>query len=163
MNSDLKADAQDLLIRYGGDSFPELFRTAKGCIVTDSDGREILDFTSGQMCATLGHNHPAITAAIRQSCDTALHLFSGMIPEAVVRLARTLADWLPSQLTKSLFLSTGSESNEAALRLRPLFGHRRGQVRLGRLPGYLGGDRGGWTRRLRRGERLERLVVHYRQ
>ena len=120
MNADLKADARDLLIRYGGDSFPELFRTAKGCIVTDSDGREILDFTSGQMCATLGHNHPAITAAIRQSCDTALHLFSGMIPEAVVRLARTLADWLPSNLTKSLFLSTGSESNEAALRLAKL-------------------------------------------
>ena len=120
MDSDLKADARDLLIRYGGDAFPNLFRTAKGSIVTDSEGHEILDFTSGQMCATLGHNHPAITAAIRQSCDTALHLFSGMIPEPVVKLARALADWLPSPLRKSLFLNTGSESNEAALRLAKL-------------------------------------------
>ena len=40
--------------------FPNLFRCAKGTIVTDSDGREYLDFTSGQMCATIGHNHPAI-------------------------------------------------------------------------------------------------------
>ena len=98
MDSALKNDAKDLLIRYGGDAFPNLFRSAKGSIVTDSDGREILDFTSGQMCATLGHNHPAITNAIKESCDTALHMFSGMIPEPVVKLAKALADWLPSPL-----------------------------------------------------------------
>ena len=120
MDSDLNDDAKDLLIRYGGDVFPNLFRSAKGSIVTDSDGREILDFTSGQMCATLGHNHPAITNAIKESCDTALHMFSGMIPEPVVKLAKALADWLPSPLRKSLLLSTGSESNEAALRLAKL-------------------------------------------
>ncbi len=120
MDSDLKNDAQGLLIRYGGDTFPNLFRSAKGSIVIDSNGREILDFTSGQMCATLGHNHPAITRAIKESCDTALHMFSGMIPEPVVKLAKALADWLPSPLRKSLFLSTGSESNEAALRLAKL-------------------------------------------
>ena len=120
MDSDLNDDAKDLLIRYGGDVFPNLFRSAKGSIVTDSEGREILDFTSGQMCATLGHNHPAITNAIKESCDTALHMFSGMIPEPVVKLAKALADWLPSPLRKSLLLSTGSESNEAALRLAKL-------------------------------------------
>ena len=120
MDSDLKNDAQDLLIRYGGDAFPNLFRSAKGSIVIDSNGREILDFTSGQMCATLGHNHPAITRAIKESCDSALHMFSGMIPEPVVKLAKALADWLPSPLRKSLLLSTGSESNEAALRLAKL-------------------------------------------
>lgn len=120
MDSNLNDDAKDLLIRYGGDVFPNLFRSAKGSIVTDNEGREILDFTSGQMCATLGHNHPAITNAIKESCDTALHMFSGMIPEPVVKLAKALADWLPSPLRKSLLLSTGSESNEAALRLAKL-------------------------------------------
>ena len=120
MDSDLNDDAKDLLIRYGGDVFPNLFRSAKGSIVTDSEGREILDFTSGQKCATLGPHHPAITNAIKESCDTALHMFSGMIPEPVVKLAKALADWLPSPLRKSLLLSTGSESNEAALRLAKL-------------------------------------------
>ena len=67
MDSDLNDDAKDLLIRYRGDVFPNLFRSAKGSIVIDSNGREILDFTSGQMCATLGHNHPAITRAIKES------------------------------------------------------------------------------------------------
>ncbi|MGI9476090.1 MAG: aspartate aminotransferase family protein [Hyphomicrobiaceae bacterium] len=117
MDPVLRDAAKDVLIRYGGDEFPNLFRSARGSIVTDDEGREILDFTSGQMCATLGHNHPAITSAIKTSCDTALHMFSGMIPEAVVRLGRLLADWVPKPLQKSLFLNTGSESNEAALRL----------------------------------------------
>jgi 2,2-dialkylglycine decarboxylase (pyruvate) len=73
------------------------------------------------MCATIGHNHPAILKAIAEASDTALHFFSGMIPEVAAELCRTLAeDWLPSPLTKSLLVSTGSESNEAALRMAKL-------------------------------------------
>lgn len=60
MSEALQQAAKDYLVRYGGDAFPNLFRSAKGTIVTDSEGREYLDFTSGQMCATIGHNHPAI-------------------------------------------------------------------------------------------------------
>ena len=118
--SELRQYAEDHLIRYGGDTFPNLFRSAKGSVVIDDEGREILDFTSGQMCATLGHNHPAIVAAIKESCNTALHLFSGMIPEPVAKLGKRLAEWLPPPLQKALFLNTGSESNEAALRLAKL-------------------------------------------
>ena len=118
MKEELRQAARDHLVRYGGDTFESLFVSAKGTCVYDDNGREILDFTSGQMCATLGHNHPAIVAAIKRSTQKALHLFSGMIPEAVAELAKTLADdWLPQPLTRSLFLNTGSESNEAALRI----------------------------------------------
>ena len=42
MDADLRAAARDLLIRYGGDTFPNLFRSARGTIVTDDEGREIL-------------------------------------------------------------------------------------------------------------------------
>ena len=114
------ADFRDHLIRYGGDAYPEIVETASGCYVQDASGRRILDFTSGQMCATVGHNHPNIVAAIRKSCDTALHLFSGMIPRSVVELAGALAKILPPPLRKSLFLNTGSESNEAAIKMAKL-------------------------------------------
>jgi 2,2-dialkylglycine decarboxylase (pyruvate) len=120
MDQELRQAAKDLLIRYGGDSFPSLFRSARGTVVTDDEGREILDFTSGQMCATVGHNHPAIVRAIKESCDTAIHLFSGMIPETVVKLAQKLGEWLPPPLKRSLFVNTGSEANEAALRIAKL-------------------------------------------
>ena len=122
MNPELRAAAREHLIRYGGDTFDSLFTRASGSVVVDDSGREVLDFTSGQMCATLGHNHPAIVAAIRKAGDEALHLFSGMIPEAVAELAATLAqEWLPGDLTRSLFINTGSESNEAALRIAKLY------------------------------------------
>ena len=118
MDTTLRDAATEYMVRYGGDTFPNLFVSAKGTIVTDDTGREILDFTSGQMCATIGHNHPAIVEAVNQAGRKAFHLFSGMIPEVVAELARTVAqDWMPAGLTKSLFINTGSESNEVALRM----------------------------------------------
>ena len=67
MNNALHAAAKKYMLRYGGDAFPNLFKSAKGTIVIDDTGREILDFTSGQMCATIGHNHPAIVNAVNEA------------------------------------------------------------------------------------------------
>ncbi|SKA21113.1 2,2-dialkylglycine decarboxylase (pyruvate) [Enhydrobacter aerosaccus] len=122
MDTDLRQAAKDYLVRYGGDSFPNLFRSARGTVVTDSEGREYLDFTSGQMCATIGHNHPAIVEAVHRAGQKAFHLFSGMIPEVVVELAATLArDWLPGDLERTIFINTGSEATEVALRMAKMF------------------------------------------
>jgi 2,2-dialkylglycine decarboxylase (pyruvate) len=114
------ANSREHLIRYGGDVYPEIVEKAQGCYVWDAAGKKILDFTSGQMCATVGHNHPNIVAAIKKSCDTALHLFSGMIPRSVVQLAEALAKIVPKPLNKALFVNTGSESNEAAIKMAKL-------------------------------------------
>ena len=119
-DTELRAAVDEFMVRYGGDRFDNLFVEARGSVVTDDTGREILDFTSGQMCATIGHNHPRIVAAMEQAGRRALHLFSGMIPDVAARLARRLGDWVPRPLKKSLLVSTGSESNEAALRLAKL-------------------------------------------
>ena len=125
MDKTLRDAAREYLVRYGGDTFPNLFTSAKGTVVRDDTGREILDFTSGQMCATIGHNHPDIVAAVHRAGETAFHFFSGMIPETVARLAATVArDWMPAGLTKSIFVNTGSESNEIALRMAKM--HKNG-------------------------------------
>jgi 2,2-dialkylglycine decarboxylase (pyruvate) len=120
MSSDLDEAVKENLIRYGGDVFPEVVVSAKGSYVTDITGRKILDFTSGQMCSTIGHNHPAIVAAIHQSTEKAIHLFSGMIPDSVARLARKVSAIMPAPLKRSMFVNTGSESNEAALKMAKL-------------------------------------------
>ena len=111
---------EDHLIRYGGSFAPMLIHYAKGTYVYDQSGRAILDFTSGQMCATLGHNHPAVVEAIHQACQGVLHLYSGMLSPSVAQLAQMLCQLLPPQLQKVLFVNTGSESNEAALRMAKL-------------------------------------------
>ena len=117
----LRALAEEHLIRYGGEFVPPLIERASGCFLYDSDGREILDFTSGQMCSTLGHNHPAVVSAIEQSCRKSIHLFSWMLSRPVIELCRALAEMLPPTLQKVLLLSTGGESNEAALRMAKLY------------------------------------------
>ena len=109
------------LIRYGGGAFPDYFiERAAGSYVYDDAGRRILDFTSGQMCSTLGHNHPAVVAAVRRSAERGFHLFSLMLPTEVVELARRLTELLPPGLEKVIFLTTGSESIEAAIRMAKL-------------------------------------------
>jgi 2,2-dialkylglycine decarboxylase (pyruvate) len=122
MSDALHEAAGEFLVRYGGDVFPTLFRSARGTVVTDSAGREYLDFTSGQMCATIGHNHPAIVAAVQRAGEKAFHFFSGMIPEVVAELAQTLArDWLPGDIRRSIFINTGSEATEVALRMAKMY------------------------------------------
>src|ERR1700730_11756922 len=109
MDTELREAAKEYMVRYGGDAFPNLFGDANGKIRRDDTGREILDFTSGQMCATIGHNHPAIVEAVNRAGTKAFHMFSGMIPEVVVELAQSLArDWLPGDIKKSIFVNTGS-------------------------------------------------------
>src|SRR5204862_3990080 len=117
MRDEKTADFRQHLIRYGGDVYAEIVEKAQGCYVWDAAGKKILDFRSGQMCATVGHNQPSIVAAIKKSCDTALHLFSGVIPRSVVQLANAIAGIVPKPLRKSLFVNTGSESNEAAIKM----------------------------------------------
>ena len=122
MSGSLEGAAAEFLVRYGGDAFPHLFTKAKGTVVTDSNGREYLDFTSGQMCATIGHNHPAIVEAVHRAGEKAFHFFSGMIPEVVAELAQVLAhDWLPGDLKKTIFINTGSEATEVALRMAKMY------------------------------------------
>jgi len=114
------ADDRELLVRFGGEFADELIERAQGSWLETADGRRILDFTSGQMCATLGHSHPAILEAMRAAGERVVHLYSGFISSDVIGLARDLMTVLPPELSRSLFLSTGGEANEAALRLAKL-------------------------------------------
>lgn len=118
--SDFWADAERHLIRYGGRFTREIIARAAGSFLYTEDGRGILDFTSGQMSAILGHSHPEIVATVRRQVGTLDHLFSGMLSRPVVDLARRLAETLPAPLAKAQLLTTGAESNEAALRMAKL-------------------------------------------
>jgi 2,2-dialkylglycine decarboxylase (pyruvate) len=105
------------LIRYAGGFAPFVVARAEGAWVETADGRRVLDFTSGQICSTIGHNHPRITGAIRQALDRVMHLNSWMLSEPVLALAERLVSLLPAPLGKVILLNTGSEANEVALKL----------------------------------------------
>ncbi len=113
------ASARKHLTRYGPAFEPVIVERAEGCFVYDADGRAILDFTSGQMSAVLGHTHPDIVATVTRQMGSAAHLFSGMLSRPVVDLASRLAALAPG-LDRVQLLTTGAESNEAAIRMAKL-------------------------------------------
>ena len=109
------------LIRYVGSFAPFVVDAAEGSWITTTDGRRVLDFTSGQICSTIGHNHPRIVAAIKRVAEEgALHLNSWMLSEPVLALAERLAALLPAPLERSILLNTGTESTDVALKLAKL-------------------------------------------
>jgi 2,2-dialkylglycine decarboxylase (pyruvate) len=108
------------LIRYGGDFWPEPVVRASGSFVETASGRRVLDFTAGQICATIGHNHPRVSEAIRRALDDVVHLNSWMLSPPVLDLAQELLATLPPSLARAMFLSTGGESIEVAVRMAKL-------------------------------------------
>jgi 2,2-dialkylglycine decarboxylase (pyruvate) len=112
-----RADRHLLKYMGVGGGFSSFVPTrAEGSWLYDASGRKVLDFTSGQMSSILGHAHPELVETLSQACGRLDHLFSMMISEPVVDLAAALARLVPA-LPRAMFLSTGGESVEAAIRL----------------------------------------------
>ena len=110
----------ELLIRYGGGFTAEPVVRARGSWLETAGGSRVLDFTAGQICATVGHNHPRVVAAIQRSLESVIHLNSWMLSPPVLDLAGALLATVPAPLERAMFLSTGGESVEVAVRMAKL-------------------------------------------
>src|SRR5690348_14395739 len=73
------------------------------------------------MSTLIGHGHPEVVKVINDHATHLDHLFSGMISPPVISLAKRLTGAAPAGLDKAFFLSTGGESNEAAIRLAKFY------------------------------------------
>lgn len=114
-------NADQHVVRYGATFVPRVIKRANGSHLYDENGTAILDFTSGQMSSVLGHSHPDVVSTVSTAVATLDHLYSGMLSEPVVELSTTLAATLPDSLSKVLLLTTGAESNEAAIKMAKLY------------------------------------------
>jgi 2,2-dialkylglycine decarboxylase (pyruvate) len=119
LDQDFWSRARRHLMRYGGQFVDFVPERAEGAFLYDAQGRRVLDFTSGQMSAILGHCHPEIVETVRMMAGQLDHLFSSMLSKPVVDLATELAELVP-ELPKVMLLSTGGEANEAAIRIAKL-------------------------------------------
>lgn len=115
------AAADRHVIRSGPPFTPRIIESASGTYIFDSDGAAILDFTSGQMSAVLGHCHPEIAETVSSTVANLDHLYTGMLSRPVVDFSVRLAATLPAQLSKTMLLSTGGEANEAAIKMAKLY------------------------------------------
>ena len=99
---------------------PKLVLTrGEGAYVWDTDGNRYLDLLAGIAVNSLGHAHPALVAAVSQQLSTLGHVSNFFATEPQVALAERLLDLVStgSATGKVFFANSGSEANEAALKL----------------------------------------------
>lgn len=101
----------------GGLEDQPILAESHGSIVIDTDGKQYLDFQSGQMGAALGHQHPRIVRRITDTMQTMMHATNTMPNVPRLRLHAKLSQLLPHPLRKSLFLVSGSDSIEGSIDL----------------------------------------------
>lgn len=111
---------------------PDIVR-AEGCYVWDAGGARYADLESGVWCVGLGHGHPAVQAALQAQLARVAHLGYACNAEVVEQAAEALLEILGMPEGKALFLSSGSEAVEAALRMASSV---TGRARMLRFSGY---------------------------
>lgn len=117
----LQATASACVANYGTKFEQDIVTGTKGLYVFTANGHKVFDWTSGQMSCLIGHGHPEIVSTIRDHAANLDHLFSGMLSPPVIKLADRLTSLLPAGLDKAFFLSTGGESNEAAIKMAKVY------------------------------------------
>jgi acetylornithine/N-succinyldiaminopimelate aminotransferase len=83
----------------------------------DLEGNEYLDLVAGIAVNALGHAHPAVVNALSDQVRRMVHVSNLYYIKEQAELARTLASVMPAELCRSMFVNSGTEANEAALKL----------------------------------------------
>jgi 4-aminobutyrate aminotransferase-like enzyme len=99
---------------------PVVWDHASGAEIWDVDGKSYIDWTSGVLVANVGHAHPLLAKALADQAARLLNTFDFPTPQRL-RLAERIVKALPRHLDKVIFLTTGSEAMDAAMRLAKRF------------------------------------------
>jgi len=100
------------------------FVRGEGCHLYDADGKEYLDFLAGISVCSLGHSHPAVVAAVTAQAERLMHVSNLFYTEPMARLARRLSE--SSLGGRVFFCNSGTEANEAAIKVARKHAHGRG-------------------------------------
>lgn len=119
---------------------PVTFVAGHGCELIDQTGERYLDCIGGIAVCALGHAHPAITAAIAVQAAKLVHVSNLFGHEPAETLAEELAK--RSGLERVFFCNSGTEANEAAIKLARKLAYRRGQAQRTTIVSCLGGFHG---------------------
>ena len=99
---------------------------AEGIWLFSADGRKYADLISGVSVSNIGHRNPDVIQAIKKQLDKHMHLmvYGEYIQAPQVKLAKLLAENLPSGLNCTYFVNSGSEAIEGAMKLAKRFAGR---------------------------------------
>jgi putrescine aminotransferase len=96
-----------------------IIRGGKGCYLIDQHGRKLLDGLAGLWCVNVGYGRDEIADAVHNQMKEMAYYcsFFNSTTEPAIQLAAKLAEKSPKHLKHTIFSSSGSESNETAMKL----------------------------------------------
>lgn len=93
---------------------------AKNCYLYDANGNEIVDFTSGIWCTSLGHSNEEVSTAMFEQSNKISNIHYKLRSVPTEKLASTLTSLVNHPMGKCVFLSSGSEAVELSVRIARL-------------------------------------------
>jgi len=112
---DLAKWGEKHLIHYHG-IIPSVIKEGKGVILRDVTGKEYLDFATIAVAVNIGHGDKRVTDAMKKQLDSISSITTTFFNVSEVKLAKLIAEITPEKLTRSFFLTSGSEAVELALK-----------------------------------------------
>lgn len=94
-------------------------QSAKGAIITDVDGNELIDFAGGIGMQNVGHCHLKVVKAIQDQVESSIHSCFHVAPyESYIALAERLNELTPGDCKKkTMFANSGAEAVENAVKI----------------------------------------------
>ena len=127
LTADLDALARDLDAEHVFHSWsaqgqpPQLvIASGRGTRVWDHAGKEYLDFSSQLVNVNIGHQHPAVIAAIKEQADLLATVAPSAVNLARGEAAKRIVARAPKGHSKVFFTNGGADANENAIRLARL-------------------------------------------
>ena len=121
-------------------STPRLVVGAHGIAYRTSDGRDVLDGTSGLWCVGAGHRHPRIVEAMKRQLDTLDFASSFQVGHPLAfELAERLGALAPPGLDRVFLVNSGSEACDTALKIALAYWQAQGE---GQRTLFVGRERG---------------------
>ena len=129
-NSELQQRKQKAIARGEGNSFTVYVKRAKNAELWDVEGKRYIDFGSGIAVVNTGHCHPKVTAAVKAQVENFSHTCLMVTPyESAVTLAEGINAALPGPTPKkSIFVTTGAEAVENAVKIARSYTGRTGVI-----------------------------------
>ncbi len=93
--------------------------SAEGIYITDISGKKYMDMIAGVAVNNIGHRHPKVIDSIKEQLDQHLHVmvYGEFVQSSQVDFAKKLTTLLPNNLDSVYTVNSGTEANEAALKL----------------------------------------------
>ncbi len=117
---------RELEPRSMGGQPPVIWHHGQGATISDRWGNTWIDFSSGVLVTSVGHNHPEVIKAIRGMADQGLYHAYCFATEIRLQLIEELSSWLPAPLKRVFLLTTGSEATECCIKLARTYGLKVG-------------------------------------